>query len=100
MKPLEQIVVVGRRRGLADTSIDAYSSWIRNYLAFSAQRHGSWKSPQQLFTEDVETFLNHLVMERRLSAVSQNQALNALVFLYKQVLADCVQSSLDRLACA
>lgn len=100
MKLLDQVVKVARRRGMADKSVDAYSFWIRSYLTFSAARHGEWKTPQELFTEDVETFLNYLVMEKRLSAASQNQALNALVFLYKQVLADRVQSPLDQLACA
>jgi len=67
MKLLDQVVTVARRRGLADKSIDAYCFWIRSYLTFAATRHGGWKSPGELFTEDVEAFLNHLVMEKRLS---------------------------------
>lgn len=46
----------------------------------------------QLGTDDVEAFLNDLVVERRLSASSQNQALNALVFLYRHVLEDAIPS--------
>lgn len=42
--------------------------------------------PVELGTADVEAYLNHLVGERHLSASSQNQCLNALVFLYKHVL--------------
>jgi integron integrase len=71
---------------LADQSIDAYLHWIRRYLRFCAERKGGWTRPEELGTADVEAFLNHLVMEERLSASSQNQALNALVFLYKRVL--------------
>src|SRR5687767_2906811 len=87
---LQQVVVVARRRRLADNSIDAYSSWIKAFLTFAAARHGTWKHPVELGTQDVEAFLNDLVMRRRLSASSQNQALNALVFLYRHVLADTI----------
>ncbi len=45
-----------------------------------------WVPPEQLGTADIEAFLNHLVGERNLAASTQNQALNALVFLYKHVL--------------
>ncbi|MGH7179329.1 MAG: integron integrase [Tepidisphaeraceae bacterium] len=90
MKILQQLVVVARRLRLADNTIDAYSSWIRGYLAFCAARHGQWKHPVDLRTQDVEAFLNDLVMRRRLSASSQNQALNALVFLYRHVLQDAI----------
>jgi integron integrase len=86
MKLLDRLAQVARRRRLADTTIDAYSSWVRSYLAHCADRHGSWVPPEHLHTVDVEAFLNHLVLEKRLSASSQNQALNALVFLYRHVL--------------
>ena len=79
---------MARRRRLADNSIDAHSSWIKAFLTFATARHGAWKHPVDLGTGDVEAFLNDLVMRRRLSASSQNQALNALVFLYRHVLAD------------
>jgi site-specific recombinase XerD len=99
MKLLDRLVVVARHRRLADATVDAYSFWIRTYLSFAASQRGEWIPPEQLNTPDVEAFLNHLVVEKRLSASSQNQALNALVFLYKQVLADRVQISMAQLAC-
>src|SRR5579862_9803462 len=86
MKLLEQVVVVAQRKRLAENTIDAYLSWIRQFLKYSATCGGAWKHPRELGTADVEAFLNHLVVERRLSASSQNQALNALVFLYVRVL--------------
>jgi site-specific recombinase XerD len=67
-----------------------YCHWIRRFLAFCAGAHGRWMVPEQLGTADVEAFLNHLVAERRLAASTQNQALNALVFLYKHVLEDVI----------
>jgi site-specific recombinase XerD len=86
MKLLEQFDVLARRKRLAQNSIDAYSSWIRQFLHFAAQRAGQWVHPRKLGTPDVEAFLNELVVQRRLSASSQNQALCALVFLYTHVL--------------
>jgi integron integrase len=47
-----------------------------------------WRHPRELGAEEVGRFLTHLAVDRRLSASSQNQATNAIVFLYKQVLAD------------
>lgn len=78
MRLLEQLRVVARRRRLADRTIDAYSHWVRDFLGFSAGRHGQWTHPSKLGTADVEAYLNDLVMRRRLSASSQNQALNRL----------------------
>src|SRR5215467_3822873 len=90
MKLLDQVVVVARRHRLASSTINAYRLWIKDFLTFSARRLGRWKAPVELGTEDVETFLNDIVMRRRLSASAQNQALCALVFLYKHVLADVI----------
>jgi site-specific recombinase XerD len=90
MKLLDRLAQVARRRRLAEATIDAYTSWVRSYLSHCADRHGSWIAPEFLHTIDVEAFLNHLVLEKRLSASSQNQALNALVFLYRHVLENVI----------
>src|SRR5687768_11193637 len=90
MKVLDQLDVAGRRRRPADAPIDAYRSWVKAFLAFSAARHRTWKHPVELGTADVEAFLNDLVVRRRLSASSQNQALNALAFLYRHVLENVI----------
>lgn len=90
MKLLNQIDLVARRLRLSPNTIDAYSSWIRAYLGFCAAARGGWTHPTKLGTADCEAFLNDLVLRRRLSASSQNQALNALVFLYKHVLENTI----------
>jgi integron integrase len=90
MKLLERADLVCRRRGMSGRTAQVYCQWIRRYLAFSAAARGGWVPPAQLGTGDVEAFLNHLVGERRLAASTQNQALNALVFLYKHVLEDAI----------
>jgi hypothetical protein len=69
---------------------EVYCQWIGRFLTFSAATRGAWMPPERLGTADVEAFLNHLVGERHLSASSQNQALNALVFLYRHVLENVI----------
>ena len=95
MKLLDQVDLVGRRLRLSPNTIDAYSSWIRGFLAFCCGWRGQWTHPTQLGTSDVEAFLNDLVLRRRLSASSQNQALNALVFLYKHVLHQPMEEKIE-----
>lgn len=59
----------------------AWCYWIRQFIYFSDKRH-----PNTLGGAEVEAFLNHLAVNRRVSASTQTQALNALVFLYDSVL--------------
>jgi integron integrase len=68
-----------------------YLQWIRRYLAFhrSALRAGpqkGWRHPREMGAVEVVAFLTHLAVARNVTASTQNQALNALVFLYEQVL--------------
>jgi hypothetical protein len=86
MKLLERADPVCRRRGMSGRTAQVFCHWIRRFLTYSACAHGQWLSPERLGTADVESFLNHLVGERRVAASTQNQALNAPVFLYRHVL--------------
>jgi len=86
MRLLEKLSVVAKQRGLAGSTIDCYSLWVMQFLRFSAAAHHQWKHPSELGTADVEAFLNDMVVNRKLAGSTQNQALNALVFLYKHVL--------------
>src|SRR5690349_9123859 len=90
MKLLDQVVVVAQQRRMAENTIDVYLLRIRQFLAFCAAQRGGWTHPRELGTADMEAFLNYLVIERRLSASTQNQALNAMVFLYRRVLEDVI----------
>lgn len=58
-----------------------YVDWIRRYIFFHQKRH-----PRDLSAGHIEQFLTHLAVDRQVSASTQNQALSALLFLYKQVL--------------
>jgi integron integrase len=90
MKLLEAMHAVGKRRRLARNTIACYQSWIKDFLRFckDGQR---WRPPEELAEREVEAYLTYLARDRRLSASSQNQATNALVFLYHQVLAGRVE---------
>ena len=59
----------------------SYVDWIRRFILFHGKRH-----PAELGSEAVEAFLTDLAVERAVSASTQNQALNALAFLYREVL--------------
>ena len=59
-----------------------YVQWIKRFILFHGKRH-----PQEMSAAEVEAFLTHLAVEGRVSASTQNQALSALLFLYKEVLA-------------
>src|SRR6476619_6291095 len=85
MSLLQRIRDVGLRRRLSDSTIACYQSWVRQFLCFC--RDGAcWRHPRELGAPEVERFLTHLAVRRRVSASTQNQALCAIVFLYKQVL--------------
>ena len=61
---------------------ETYVHWMRRFIVFSGRRH-----PRELGAVEVTAFLNHLARERHVAAATQNQALSALLFLYKEVLA-------------
>ena len=61
---------------------EAYVHWIRHYIVFHEKKH-----PSTLGAPDISTFLTWLAVERHVSASTQNQALSAVLFLYKDVLA-------------
>jgi len=60
---------------------DAYADWARRFILFHGKQH-----PASMGAPQVEAFLSHLAVERRVSASTQNQAKAALLFLYKRVL--------------
>ncbi len=72
-----------RRRHYSYRTEQAYLHWMKRFILFSGKRH-----PRELGAAEVTAFLNHLVLDRRVAAATQNQALAALLFLYKEVLAE------------
>lgn len=70
-----------RRRNLAMRTEKAYRGWIRRFLTANRGRH-----PRELGASAVEAFLTRLAVQRRVSPATQNQALAAILFLYRDVL--------------
>jgi len=70
-----------RRKHYSKRTEQAYRYWIRQYIFFHKKQH-----PASLNETHITAFLNHLATERSVSSSTQSQALNALVYLYKQVL--------------
>jgi integron integrase len=62
-----------------------YLGWIERYLRFCRTSSG-WRHPRDCREEDIKAFLSHLASDRNVAASTQNQALNAVVFLYCEVL--------------
>jgi integron integrase len=81
MKLLDQVRDVLRKRHYSIRTEQAYVDWIKRYIFFHEKRH-----PQEMGAREISGFLSYLATEKKVAASTQNQALNALVFLYKQVL--------------
>ncbi len=60
---------------------EAYIQWIKRYIFFHNKRH-----PEDMGEAEITAFLTHLAVDRHVTASTQNQALSALLFLYKKVL--------------
>ncbi|MGF1719661.1 integron integrase [Vibrio kyushuensis] len=69
-------------RHYAKRTIEAYVYWIFQFIIYNGKKH-----PKELGVSEVEAFLSHLITERNMAARTQCLALNALVFLYKHILA-------------
>jgi integron integrase len=70
-----------RTHHLALRTEQAYLQWMRRYVKFHGRRH-----PRDMGSAELEAFLTHLAVEGKVAASTQNQALQALLFLYRQVL--------------
>jgi integrase len=80
-KLLDQVRDVLRRKHFSLRTGQAYLGWIRRFILFHRKRH-----PREMAEREVTEFLTHLAREGRVAASTQNQALSALLFLYKEVL--------------
>jgi len=80
-KLLDQVRNRCRVRHLRPKTERAYVNWIRRFVIFHGVRH-----PLEMGAKEVSEFLTHLAVEGRVAASTQNQALSALLFLYREVL--------------
>jgi integron integrase len=70
---------------------EAYVQWIEQFLRFQRDKLGQWRHPGELGSDEVNEFLTHLAVQRKVAASTQNQALSALLFLYRKVLKQEIQ---------
>ncbi|HFQ91104.1 MAG TPA: integron integrase [Desulfobulbus sp.] len=82
LKLMDQVREVLRYYHYSYRTESTYCQWILRYIKF----YGGKTHPRELGAGHVERFLSHLVVKGRVSASTQRQALNALVFLYRRVL--------------
>jgi integron integrase len=80
-KLLDQLRSAIRVRHYSHRTEEAYCGWARRFILFNQKRH-----PSEMGPDEVRHFLIHLAETLKVSASTQNQALNALVFLYEHVL--------------
>lgn len=80
-KLLDQLRHQIRRLHYSIRTEDAYVYWVRFFIRFHGVRH-----PREMGAPEVETFLTFLAVDRKVSASTQNQALSAILFLYRQIL--------------
>jgi site-specific recombinase XerD len=81
LKLREQLHEVMRFKHFSIRTEQAYWIWIRGFILFHRKRH-----PKEMGAAEAQSYLNHLATQRNVATSTQNQALNALVFLYREVL--------------
>ena len=77
----DEMVKMMRLRHLSIRTEKTYMRWIRSYYRFL-----KGKSPHKLNQTDLKDFLTHLAADRKVSASTQNQAFNSILFLYRHIL--------------
>ncbi|MDD2605237.1 MAG: phage integrase N-terminal SAM-like domain-containing protein, partial [Desulfobacteraceae bacterium] len=89
-KLLDQVRDAIRRKHYSIRTEETYCDWIRRYILFHDKKH-----PRDMGAAEIERFLTHLAVAGKVAASTQNQALCALVFLYKHVLAMEINGKID-----
>ncbi len=80
-KLLEQVRDAIRTKHYSTRTEQTYIDWIRRYILFHNKRH-----PKDMGVPEVQSFITHLAAHDKVSASTQNQALSAVIFLYRHVL--------------
>jgi integron integrase len=78
---LDQVRDAIRLKHYSIRTEEAYVNWVKRYIFFHDKRH-----PAEMGAHEVEAFLTHLAVKENVAASTQNQALSALLFLYREVL--------------
>ncbi|MBW2154157.1 MAG: integron integrase [Deltaproteobacteria bacterium] len=91
-KLMDEMHSVMRRRHYSIRTERSYSMWVKRYVAFHKMKS---RADLRNGEKKIEQFLDHLAIELKVSPSTQNQAMNALVFLYKHVLNHTMDKSIN-----
>jgi len=80
-KLLDQVRAAIRTKHYSIRTEDTYVNWIKRIILFHNKRH-----PQEMGEKEINQFITHLAVKEKVAASTQNQALCAIIFLYKHVL--------------
>ncbi len=89
-KLLEQVQDTIRLKHYSYRTEQTYLQWIRRFILFHHKQH-----PKDLGVKDIEAFLTYLAVEQNVAASTQNQALCALLFLYRHVLKQPLEEPIE-----
>jgi integron integrase len=89
-KRLDQVRESIRLKHYSYRTEESYVQWIRRYILFHGKRH-----PLEMGSAEIEAFLTDLAVNQQVAASTQNQALSALLFLYRAVLKQELDMSID-----
>lgn len=78
---LDRVREAIRARHYSPRTEDAYVAWIKRFIFFHNKRH-----PAEMAEPEINAFLTHLAVKEKVSASTQNQALSALLFLYRHII--------------
>jgi len=90
LKLLDRVRHIIRRKGYSIRTEEAYVSWIKRFVLFHNKRH-----PKDMGVPQIEAFLTHLAVDLDVSPSTQNQALQAILFLYREVLQHPIEDQLN-----
>lgn len=78
---LEQVAIACRIRHFSLKTERSYVAWVKRFILFHGKKH-----PKDMAGPEIQAYLTHLAQNRCVAASTQNQALNAIVFMYREVL--------------
>lgn len=80
-KLLDRVKRILKSERYSKSTVELYTRWIKDYIIFNQKEH-----PLNLGKDHIEKYLSHLAVDRKVAQSTQNQALCAIVYLYKNVL--------------
>lgn len=80
-KLLDRVRIDLRTKHYSSKTEESYTSWIKRFVLYNNKKH-----PDEMGNEEIQKFINYLAMERHVSSSTQNQALQGILYLYKNVL--------------